>query len=72
VCSSDLYFYDHEIEDRTDPILVQVVEELGDEASGDCAELCIHELDRGTRYRIQEYDGSEWVETEYDIEWQVA
>ena len=66
------YFYDHEIEDRTDPILVQVVEELGDEASGDCAELCIRELEPGTKYRLQEYDGSEWVETEEDILWSVA
>jgi hypothetical protein len=66
------YFYDHEIEDRTDPILVQVVEELGDAANGYCADLCIRELDPGTKYRLQEYDGSEWVETEEDIEWSVA
>jgi len=66
------YFSSYDIEDRADPILVQVVEELGEEADGDCANLLIRELDRGTRYRIQEYDGSEWVETEYDIEWQVA
>jgi len=66
------YFYDFEIADRTDPILVQVVEELGDEASGDCAELCIRELEPGTKYRLQEYDGSEWVETEADILWSVA
>jgi hypothetical protein len=37
---------------RHDPLLVQVVEELGDEASGSCAELCITE----------EYDGRETVE----------
>jgi len=66
------YFSSYDIEDRADPVLVQVVEELGEEASGDCADLCIRELDRGTRYRIQEYDGSEWVETPEDINWQVA
>ena len=66
------YFSSYDIEDRADPVLVQVVEELREEADGDCANLLIRELDRGTRYRIQEYDGSEWVETEYDIEWQVA
>jgi hypothetical protein len=66
------YFSCYDIEDRADPALVQVVEELREEADGDCANLLIRELDRGTRYRIQEYDGSEWVETEYDIEWQVA
>ena len=66
------YFYDFSIEDRTDPILVQVVEELGDAANGDCADLCIRELEAGTKYRLQEYDGSEWIETEEDIEWSVA
>lgn len=66
------YFYDHEIEDRTDPILVQVVEELGDAANGYCADLCVRELEPGTKYRLQEYDGSEWVETEEDILWSVA
>ena len=65
------YFYDFDLE-RTDPALVQVVEELGDEASGDCAELCIRELEPGTKYRLQEYDGSEWIETEADILWSVA
>ena len=66
------YFYDHQIEDRTDPILVQVVEELGNAANGYCADLCIRELEPGTKYRLQEYDGSEWIETEDDIEWSVA
>ena len=58
--------------DRTDPILVQVVEELGDRANGMCAKLRIETLPKGTRYRIEEYDGREWVETEGDIGWSVA
>jgi hypothetical protein len=66
------YFYDFQIEDRTDPILVQVVEELGYASNGSCADLCIRELEPGTKYRLQEYDGSEWVETEEDILWSVA
>jgi hypothetical protein len=66
------YFYDHEIEDRTDPILVQVVEELGDKANGSCAELFIRELTPGTRYLLREYDGLEWIETEDEMEWSVA
>lgn len=66
------YFYDFHIRDRTDPVLVQVVEELGDAANGYCADLCIRELEPGTKYRLQEYDGSEWVETEEDILWSVA
>jgi hypothetical protein len=66
------YFSEYDIEDRADPILVQVVEELGDAASGSCAELCIRELAAGTKYILREYDGSEWIETEDEMEWSVA
>jgi hypothetical protein len=57
---------------RTDPILVQIVEELGERANGMCAELRIYDLPTGTKYRIEEYDGLEHIETEDDIEWSVA
>jgi hypothetical protein len=57
---------------RTDPALVQVVEELGEEADGWAAKLVICELEPGTRYRIDEYDGNESIETEHDIYWQIA
>jgi hypothetical protein len=63
--------YDGDIE-RTDPVLVQVVEELGDKANGDCAELRIAELPAGTLYRIDEYDGVEQVCTHDDYVWSVA
>jgi hypothetical protein len=62
---------DHDIP-RTDPILVQVVEELGERANGLCAELYIDDLTVGTKYRIREYDGLEHIETEDDIRWSVA
>jgi hypothetical protein len=58
--------------DRTDPILVQVVEELGSKADGSCAELTIETLEKGTLYRINEYDGYESIETNNDIKWSVA
>ena len=58
--------------DRADPVLVQVVEELGDEANGMCSNLRIVELDKGARYRIEEYDGFEHIEVDTDIEWRVA
>jgi hypothetical protein len=58
--------------DRTDPILVQVVEELGEEANGSCATLTIGELEKGTLYRVTKYDGYESIETINDIEWDVA
>lgn len=65
-------FYDFEIEDRTDPALVQVVEELGKVASGSCADLCIEDVPKGTLYRIDEYDGSETVMTQSDYDWKIA
>ena len=53
--------------DRHDPVLVQVVEELGKNASGDFAELAIDEVDGP--YRIDEYDGFESVMTSGDYDW---
>ena len=57
---------------RTDPVLVQVVEELGTKANGMCAQLYIEDLPAGTKYRIDEYDGLEHIETEDEIGWSVA
>ena len=48
-------------EDRTDPLLIKVIEELGDEASGSCAELRIVEIPDGIDYEIDEYDGLEHI-----------
>jgi hypothetical protein len=59
-------------DNRHDPLLVQVVEELGDEANGLCARLRIVELPKGTLYRIDEYDGSESVQTQDSYDWTVA
>jgi len=53
--------------DRHDPVLVQVVEELGDKANGMCAQLAIAEVDDS--YRIDEYDGFESVETADSYAW---
>jgi len=69
--SNELYFSDRDIE-RNDPVLVQVVEELGDKASGPHAKLRIAEVSAGTLYRIDEYDGNESVETKDTYEWKVA
>lgn len=63
---SDLYFSPCDIQ-RDDPILVQVVEELGTEACGNYARLEIMEVPSGTRYKIDEYDGNESIETEEDV-----
>lgn len=63
--------YDWEIP-RNDPHLVMVVETLGKKANGSCADLVVRELPSGTLYRIDEYDGIEYLETIDDIEWSVA
>ena len=47
--------------DRADPVLVRIVEELGDEASGVYSELKVVDIPDGVRYTIEEYDGREWV-----------
>jgi len=57
----------HNNVDRHDPVLVQVVEELGDKANGMCAELAIGEV--YDSYRIDEYDGYESVETADSYDW---
>jgi hypothetical protein len=63
--------YDRDL-DRTDPALVQVVEELGEKANGWAAKLVVEELAKGTLYRIEEYDGYESIETADDVNWKVA
>ena len=46
---------------RNDPILVQVVEEMGDKASGRCAKLAIVEIPDDVNWIVEEHDGMEWV-----------
>jgi hypothetical protein len=48
-------------DDRDDPLLVQVVEELGSDASGRFSVLKIIEIPDGIEWKIEEYDGAEWV-----------
>jgi hypothetical protein len=53
---------------RHDPLVIQVVEELGADASGRCARLAITTIE-GDRYRIDEYDGIESVQEPNDLDW---
>lgn len=46
---------------RDNPLLVAVVEEMGEAASGSCAELNVVEIPDGVDYVIEEYDGMEWI-----------
>ena len=59
---------------RTDPILIQVVEELGKEANGFCSRLKIEEIPNGSYYRISEYDGWEELilKEEDNTGWELA
>tara|TARA_R110000765_G_scaffold199534_1_gene305111 strand:+ start:1081 stop:1380 length:300 start_codon:yes stop_codon:yes gene_type:complete len=53
---------------RYDHDLIKVVESLGPEAWGDCAELEVVTIP-GHRFRIREYDGYERVETPEATRW---
>lgn len=55
---------------RHDPVLVKVVEILGDKANGRCAKLRVYETE-SDRYIIEEYDGNESVVVSYDNSWVV-
>ena len=58
---------------RTDKYLVQVVEELGIEANGSYSFLKIVDIDPGRWYRIEEYDGYEYIlYRDIDDDWQLA
>jgi hypothetical protein len=64
-------FYDRDI-NRADPVLIQVVEKLGEKANGMCAKLRIEDVPEGTLYRIDEYDGYESIETKDSIDWKMS
>ena len=53
------------------PVLVSVVEELGEAAGGRAAVLEVVEI-RGNKYIVNEYDGSESVQEPSDIKWIVV
>lgn len=58
---------------RTDSDLIAMIEEFGSEkCSGRCAELEIVNIPSGSYYRIEEYDGLEYVEYRDEIEWLIA
>lgn len=54
------HWYERDIA-RDDPVLVQVVEELGQKSFGSYAELRVVEIPDGVEWEVEEYDGKEWV-----------
>jgi dihydrodipicolinate synthase/N-acetylneuraminate lyase len=68
--ADEMFFAQFELyDDRTNPILIQVIEELGEEVNTDVSDIRIRELEAGTKYIIDEYDGAETVKTIDDINW---
>lgn len=54
------YWYSGSIE-RIDPLLIEVIEALGDEANGDCASLKVVDIPDSIDYNIDDYDGMESI-----------
>lgn len=48
-------------DDRTDPVLIKVIEELGEKADGCFAKLKIIDIPDDIEYEICEYDGYEHI-----------
>lgn len=46
---------------RNDPILVSIVEELGEDSWGGFAELSVVDIPDGVEWEVEEYDGKEWI-----------
>lgn len=59
-------YFESEIE-RNDPVLVQLVEELGDEANGLYSSLKIVEIPDDVKWYVHDYDGIESVHEEHRI-----
>lgn len=65
-------FYSIDLQ-RNDPMLIQVVEELGEESFDKYAELSIIEIENGRWFKIDEYDGYESIQyRDIDDEWILA
>ena len=52
---------------RDDPILIEVVETLGKDSWGACAELTVVEIPDDVEWEIAEYDGKEHVAEKHRI-----
>jgi len=62
VGSNDHYLYDRNlIENRADPDLIAIFEEMGHLANGGYSRLKIVEVPDDVEWTIDEYDGNEWV-----------
>ena len=49
------------IDSRTCPIMVQIVEELGANASADYSDMKVVEIPDDVIWEVKDYDGCEWI-----------
>ena len=54
-------------ENRTHPLVIRVIEELGEAANSRCAELKVVEIPDNVEYYIDEYDGIEHIAEKHRI-----
>ena len=66
IVGDDERFSDHNIP-RMDPVIIEVVKDLGKKANGSNAELEIVSIPDGCEYYIDEYDGIESIETWFEL-----
>lgn len=59
-----IWDYEHK---RSDPILIQVVEQLGAKANGEYADLIIVEIPGDVKWHIEEYDGFETIHENHRV-----
>ncbi len=59
-------WYDREIS-RDDPVLVDIVREMGSKANGNFAKLKIVKIPGDIEWTIDEYDGQEWVAEKHRV-----
>ena len=53
---------------RHDPLLVECVETLKEKANNPYSRLAVIEIE-GNLYRVEKYDGKEWIEQPENMEW---
>jgi hypothetical protein len=58
--SNALCWSQYDIE-RNDPLLIQVVEEMGENVNTRFSKLKVVEIPNDVEWQIEEYDGAEWV-----------
>lgn len=57
---NEMYLMSSDLQ-RTDPILISIIEEMGEKANGSHARIKVVEIPDDVKWTIEEYDGIEWV-----------